>query len=264
MPPLSAGKAAQVGNASFGYGLPEAGPAKKAKEWSPIDRMLANKRGSKSASPKPSSLTPMSSTTPTSIHSHSPEPVSMRSSEAQTHSWNTILTEVVAPDRQRITALQGEIKALRARLKDKELGEDAEAQAKQREEAQAKRIADLEAEMDALRQERDRQVADMQKERDGALEECKELKSKLNEASEFSKRGREDLDLMRADLAKSKEMAKGLQAQLTTMSAESAALAEERDQLLQKLEDQQEEMNARVDAIEKRLAEKAAADAARR
>lgn len=251
-----------LGGATFD--LPNPPPAMKAKEWSPIDRMLANKRGSKS--PKMRRQASDNDLPPLTRNS----PVQTASSQVQTTNWASLIAEVTAPERQRCTALQAEIKALRAQMKEKERArERVEDTSTQRLEQQcaeecAKMRAELEeerskfqAELEALRCEKDAAIAERDAEKLRRQELELEWKKLGDSANESARHAREDAILLREELDKSQIDAKGLQKQIAALRAENAAVAQERDRALQQLEQEQSEMMARVDAMEQRLLQRA-------
>lgn len=223
--------------------------------------MLANKRTTKSASPKPSTLTPLNQST----RSPTPPPLSAASLcniQTQTATWSSITAEVLGPERQRVTALQAELKTIKALLKDKETSAEDELKEKQRQ--QAERIAELEAQVSSLQSELHLSSNDLIQQRDAAQAECKLLTAKLSRADELGHRNREDLDLLRADLVHSQDTAKSLQKQLTNLTLENEKVSAERDRLLKELEEQQAEMIARVEAVEQRFQEKSDHEAEKR
>lgn len=241
-----------VGVANFG--LPEAPAMTKAKEWSPIDRMLANKRGSLSAGPKSRVKSTLHELPPENRSSPTP-PVQKVNAQVQTTSWTSLVSEVVAPERQRCTALQGEIKALRGLLKQKEQerhsDDDAEVQQMKRHWDQER--ADLEAQIAALLQEREVAVQRHDAERGQWQDVERELKSELEAARSAARHGREDMGCLRENLERSQNDVKDLQKQISALRTDHAAVVQERDRLLQQLEREQTEMMARVDAMEQRM-----------
>ncbi|CAK9106831.1 unnamed protein product [Durusdinium trenchii] len=87
-------------------------PQRRVKEWSPIDRMLAEK-GSKRRSK--TELPPISP---------SPPPVTTTETQVQTDSWVAFLKEALAislvPEQQKYKALQSEMAAVQLQLKEKQ------------------------------------------------------------------------------------------------------------------------------------------------
>mmetsp|Transcript_48830 Transcript_48830/g.87934 ORF Transcript_48830/g.87934 Transcript_48830/m.87934 type:complete len:252 (-) Transcript_48830:93-848(-) len=243
-------------------GLPDPPPSKKVKEWSPIDRMLANKRSSKSASPKPPKLQAASNDLPPLSNPPSaPGSVRTTSAQTQTTTWEKLIAEAVAPEKQRCTSLQAELKTLKAQLQEKErelhLQSDAKALAAELEQRWASERAELQAQAAAFCHERDAARAELETQRMQWLEKEKELRSQIGSAQEYGKSTREDLTELREKYGRSQEDVKGLHKQIAALREENAKVAQERDQLLQRLEDEQREMMARVDAVEQRLLQKA-------
>jgi chromosome segregation ATPase len=238
------------GGATFDLPNP---PAMKAKEWSPIDRMLANKRGSKS--PKHRQQASDNDLPPLNRNS----PVHNASTQVQTSSWNSLLAEALAPERQKCAALQGEIKALRAQIKEREREREHEGEecTRQLEQQWLDDRARLEAEISALRSDRDAALAESEAEKLRRQELELELKKHLDSANESARNDREDACFLREELGKSQSDVKGLQKQIAALRAENAAVAQERDRALQQLEEEQSKMMARVDAMEQRLTQRA-------
>lgn len=259
--PFGGGQA--LAGATFGFpeDAPDPPSTKKVKEWSPIDRMLAQKRGSKSASPKPPRMqgTPPGDNLPP-LSQAAPAPARTASAQVQTKSWDSLLTEALAPERQRCTALQAELKSLRAQLKEKERAWEVNSstQAQELEKQWTSERADLEAQLAALRDGQEAVRAEHEAERQRWQTTEHELRTLLENAKDAGKTGREDVGVLREQLTKSQQDVKDLHRQIAKLREENAAMATERDMLMQRLEDEQQEQMARVDALEQRFLEKAA------
>lgn len=244
---------------------------RKAKEWSPIDRMLANKRlSANKASPgRKSNQTLMETLPRLSQLSEAPAPRTT-SVGCQSMGWQVLLSEAIAPERARVKVLEAELKDLRIQhsklLKDREelsnsalLKDTEEASALQ--EAEKARAA-LTAELEALRQTHAAAVAShlaerqqFQEERDRWQEERAGLVREVASAGQAEKRCVEDLERLRSELRCCQEDSAALRRKYAALQEESSALAAERDHLLHRLETEQAEMIARVDVLQKRMSE---------
>lgn len=233
---------------------------RRAKEWSPIDRMLANKRGSGSRrnsparAPAPPELPP--------LPPQAPQQPSIRTASAacQTVSWSALTAEVLAPEKARTQALQAELKALRAQMKEREgAAIAADAAAASDAEARSALVAELEAARQLLSQER----ADREEERRAWLEEQQRLQDQVAAAGGVEKRRAEDLEHLRAELMRSKDDAAvlrkkfgPLQQEVEALTRERDSLSKEKDHLLQRLEVEQAEMMARVEVLQRKMDER--------
>jgi len=240
--------------------FPEIAP-KKTKEWSPIDRMLANKRGS-SGKRNSSTLTSELQSLPRST------PPRSATVGCQTIAWNVLVAEAVASERTRTQALQGELKALQARVKEREAAASA-AEASAASHAEAARCAGNQLELaqqllEETRAAHRKEQEAWEEERQAAEDERRRLQGEVDSAGSASKRGVEDQDHLRSELKRSKDEAtslrkkcSGLQQELTSLAREKDSLAKEKDNLLQRLEVEQAEMIERVDALQRKMSAKA-------
>lgn len=276
---------------------PGAVPAvRKAKEWSPIDRMIASnnkgkRRGSKSPKPAPiTELPPLPKVAatpplePSPKHGISKQPL-VATASVQTTSWEAVMEQAIAPARQRADDLETLVGKLRAQLRLAEEGAKASAQAiapeRQRaydlealvrslraqlqEEAEASaqaleakrhalsleessscRIAELEAELRALRKEREQ-------ERNRSEEERGALASQLCKAQEETRQGRLKIGSLRDQLTESQNEVDELRERCKGLRENCKALAGERDSLMSRMEQEQAEMMARVEQMERRM-----------
>lgn len=281
------------GSLAFGEQQP---PQRRIKEWSPIDRMLAEK-GSKRRSK--TELPPLSPPPP--------PPVTTAEVQVQTESWEVLLKEAVAaalvPEHEKYKALQAEIRAMQQQLKEK----DEEIERGKREidrckreiesckrsaaeavaEAQNAHTAELaqyleekkslddfkrlvekqrlqwSQERDALEASQNLLRAELQSARTEASDERwqkeemdKDLSSQLEAARKARADCREEMDALQDQLRRTQDDMKSLQKQMAALKEEHRAVAKERDDLLQRLEDEQAEMIARVAAMEEQLSKR--------
>lgn len=235
---------------------------KKKQEWSPIDRMLANKRGGrKSPSRKKEAAASMLPQVGSGEHRESPYPKESTES-CQTMSWSAVLAEAVAPERQRIATLQADLKALKAQLKGREEGARG-MEAREREEAdrQAQALAALQAELERLREDSKAELearevelrAEFADERRLWEAQVEKLKREVANAAEARKLDSEDFERMRAELEKAKADCKEVRKKDAGIKEQLAAVSAERDALLKRLEAEQAEMIARVEALDRRM-----------
>mmetsp|Transcript_64114 Transcript_64114/g.137732 ORF Transcript_64114/g.137732 Transcript_64114/m.137732 type:complete len:250 (+) Transcript_64114:75-824(+) len=240
--------------------LPDGPPRSKVKEWSPVDRMLAAKRGSKTPSPKPPPLQAARDLPPLQRSAPSAPPPRTSCAGAQTQSWPTLISEALAPERSKSAALQSELKALRAELKEREDGVRA-AGDQAAEEAERTRLA-LEEELAALRQANAEAMNGHEEERrrwDEERSQFQEEKRRWREeqrAWQEERQGlRHDASLvgeLRGELEHRNDDICELRRNYKALQEESKALAQERDLLLERLETEQAEMMARVEKLERR------------
>lgn len=244
---------------------------RKAKEWSPIDRMLANKRlsATKGSPARRSNQTVMDPLP--RLDQRSPTPPSRTTSVGcQSISWAVLLSEAIAPERARVKALEAELKALRAQhgalVKDREestalqeaeeagaaLAAELEALRQRHEEALARHDAERSAH-DEERQQFQIERQQFQQDREQWQEERANLLREASSASGAEKRCVEDLEHLRKELRCCKENSADLRRKYAALQEESEALTRERDHLLQRLEVEQAEMIARVDALQQRM-----------
>eukprot|EP00435_Cladocopium_sp_Y103_P052725 s1365_g16.t1 len=290
------------GSGSFTFGE-QPPPQRRIKEWSPIDRMLAEK-GSKRRSK--TELPPLSPPPP--------PPVTTAEVQVQTESWEVLLQEAVAaalvPEHEKYKALQAEIRAMQQQLKEKdeeiergkretdrckreiesckrEIESCKRSAAEAAAEAQNAHTAELTQyleekkslddfkrlvekqrlqwtqERDALEASQNLLRAELQSARTEASDERwqkeemeKDLSSQLEAARKARADCREEMDALQDQLRRSQDDMKSLQKQMAALKEEHRAVAKERDDLLQRLEDEQAEMIARVAAMEEQLSKR--------
>lgn len=245
---------------------------RKAKEWSPIDRMLANKRLSASkGSPSRRSNQTITEQPLPRLNQRSPTPPARTSSAGcQTVGWQVLLAEAIASERARVKALEAELKALSAKysacVKDCEKSTALqEAQA-----AGAALAADLEAMRQAHEAERlqfeaerlqfkaerlqfEEERQQFRQDHERWQEERASLLREATSAGQSEKRCAEELEHLRKQLRSCQEDATVLRRKYAKLQEESDALTRERDHLLHRLEVEQAEMIARVDALQQRM-----------
>lgn len=293
------------GTGCLAFGEPPP-PQRRIKEWSPIDRMLAEK-GSKRRSK--TELPPLSPP---------PPPVTTAEVQVQTESWEALLKEAVAaavsaalvPEHEKYKALQTEIRAMQQQLKEKdeeiqrgkqeiERGKreidrckreiesckqsaaEAAAEAQNAHSAEMaqyleekkslddfKRLVEKQRlqwtqERDALEASQNLLRAELQSARTEASDERwqkEEMEKDLSSQLEAARKARadwcEDMDALQDQLRRSQDDMKSLQKQMAALKEEHRAVAKERDDLLQRLEDEQAEMIARVAAMEEQLSKR--------
>eukprot|EP00747_Dinoflagellata_sp_TGD_P167983 gnl/TRDRNA2_/TRDRNA2_193405_c0_seq1.p1 gnl/TRDRNA2_/TRDRNA2_193405_c0~~gnl/TRDRNA2_/TRDRNA2_193405_c0_seq1.p1 ORF type:complete len:313 (+),score=80.97 gnl/TRDRNA2_/TRDRNA2_193405_c0_seq1:73-1011(+) len=261
--------------ANFGDAAP-----KKAKEWSPIDRMLAEKRNSRRQSPKPQSADPLPP-----IPQLPPRPPATKSSsevEVQTAvSWDALQKDAVAAERQRVTSLQAELKGLKAKLAaSEEAARAAEARA---DEEASKRLsceqalAAVQAELAAVLQAQGKDGAALDEHRRCQEAQQKRWDEEKQRWEEERKRWeeerarwqderkalqgsvadlREDADSLREALERSRKECAALKRRCQDLDAEHIAVRAERDGLMHRLEKEQADMIARVEQIQRKMDEK--------
>uniref|UniRef100_A0A7S4QA31 Uncharacterized protein n=1 Tax=Alexandrium monilatum TaxID=311494 RepID=A0A7S4QA31_9DINO len=227
-------------------GAAQAGQLRR-NEWSPINRMLASNRSSKRVSPKPRDLPPDLPPRPPSS-----APPSATSSGVQTASWSALAAEVLAPEKARVSSLQRELATLKASAREREEGRKAAAAQAEEEAALNNRTS--EAALEALRQEHAKALATMEEERRAWQEERARFLQDQREwreeraalKSEVARMGG-----MRAELVQRNETIDELRQDCRELQGRSKALAQERDELLERLEVEQAEMMARVAKLER-------------
>lgn len=238
----------------------------RKKEWSPIDRMLANKRasGSKRSSPT-TMMEKLSPRDQTPVYSKPQTRTATVGS--QTPAWNVLVTEAVAPERARVQALQAELKALRAHVKERDdAARVAEAAAASHANAREAMASELEVAQQLLaeaREARENEQEAWAEERRSWEEERSRLQLEASSAGSTESRFREDLEHLRAELKRSKDDTMALrkkhgklQQDMDELARVKEALAKEKDDLLQQLEVEQAEMIARVDALQRKMTER--------
>jgi len=212
-------------------GLPGA-PPKRHHEWSPINRMLANRqRSSKSASPVPPMPAPSRP---------SPCPPQCSSSGTQTASWSTLAAEAAAADRKRVKALQQDVASLQAALREHEenartMALSADETAEQLRQAHAAEMLAVHAscaeKVAALEEDRQRlEEASRRWEEDRQL--WQEERSELRLEAEHA-------DAMRKELLRRNQNIDDLRKECRALQDSSKDLMRERDSLLERLEVEQ-------------------------
>mmetsp|Transcript_41065 Transcript_41065/g.113114 ORF Transcript_41065/g.113114 Transcript_41065/m.113114 type:complete len:239 (+) Transcript_41065:34-750(+) len=228
---------------------------RQAKEWSPIDRMLSSKRGSKSMSPntrpqhaQTPDLPPLPSPSPVPPW-HPPKPRNLGTA-TQTASWASLVAEITGTERHRATAFHAELKAIRMQLRD---AENAAKESEVEQRAEAATWSETRAALeDELAEARRRIVAT-----EAAYEE--ERAALLVEA-DARRRNLEDVDFLRSDLERCREELESVRSERQNLKRSNLALKEEarvlvqeRDALLERFEEEQAEMLARVERMERRI-----------
>jgi len=230
---------------------------RKNTEWSPINRMLMQKRGSRGPSPK-RELPPLPPSPPAAPQK--------TSSSAQTITWPVLEAEAAAPERSRGNALDREVKSLKAELKAckqdvSRLREDAgSAQAQALEEAEQQR-RELERELAALRQAKadvDAARAEDERRFDEERRRWEEQRSRFledgrqwEEERQAQQAQSKQLGRVLAELEQSKVDHGELRVSYKDLQEQMRALGMERDVLLERLETEQAEMMARVEKLER-------------
>lgn len=239
-------------------GFPEL-PTRRVKEWSPIDRMLAAKKGSKSNSPKPRQVCELPPLTQPSPEPARPPPATA-DGHTQTATWAALVAEASLPERQRREALQGELKCLKALLLQRE-EETRAAEAKAS--AGVSQVEALKAELERLQNELAAVLADREQERLKWAQQELQWRSSASEADEKGRRGREDLEHLRNELSASQSEAEVLRRRLLALQDERNKLLDENNALAEKLnllwqgkEDEQAVLMARVELLERKLNER--------
>lgn len=225
--------------------------AKKVNDWSPIDRMLANKRGQQKPL-APAGLPPLQDR-------QSPPRPHTTTGSTQTASWTALAVEIAAPEKSRANVLEKELKSVRALLKQLEEGaKDAGT----READEQRRAAELEARLEDSERQRRELEAELQAARQAAAEatssrdeqrrrfeieqrEWQEERAALKEEASRCFDLRRELEKRNVDLG-------DLRKAYNKLVEESKAVGEERDQLMQRLEVEQAEMMKRVEQLEMR------------
>mmetsp|Transcript_46758 Transcript_46758/g.138139 ORF Transcript_46758/g.138139 Transcript_46758/m.138139 type:complete len:260 (-) Transcript_46758:16-795(-) len=240
------------------FGAPPSG--RKKEDWSPINRMLSNKKG-----PRKNSLPPALPATP-------PQAPQMKSTATQCVTWAVLQAEAAAPERSRANALEAEVRRLKAQLREREEGAEG-VQARALEEAELRRQA-LERELAAARQAasdaaaaREQQRQSLEEERSRFEEERQlfdeeRLRWQAERGEHLAAEGRwqeergslqaeaAQLPKLRGDLEQSRGDLDKLRLAFKELQGELKGLGEERDHLLHRLETEQAEMMARVEKLE--------------
>lgn len=257
----------------------EAAP-RKAQEWSPIDRMLANKRSSKRSSPKKQraslELPPLPqqqrapapaarqqrAPAPAPQEQRAPVPARTAAAGSQTAAWHVLVAEATAPERARVQALQAQLKALRTQTEEHE---EAAAIAQVASASVNAANATLALELQAVKQQLEEERAARDAEREQWAVDREWLQDEVAATSGAEKRGVEELERLRAEVRRSKDDVAALRKKCGALQQDSEALARERDalaeeksHLLQRLEVEQAEMIARVDALQRKMSERPA------
>jgi len=235
-------------------GLPGA-PPKRHHEWSPINRMLANRqRSSKSASPVQQK--PVSSCRdpiPSPLLRSSPSPPQHISLGTQTSSWPTLVAEIAAVDRKRVKALQQNVASLQAALKEHEENARAIAMctdeaAEQMRHMHAAELAAIHtncAEKAAAHEEDKQKLVEMSRSWQEDRQLWQEERAELRVQAEHA-------DAMRQELHRRNQNIDDLRKECRVLQQSSKDLISERDALLQRLEVEQVQMNERIARLEKR------------
>lgn len=239
---------------------------KKAKEWSPVDRMLANKGGmkAKSASPKPPRAQSLSADLPPLSQALAPNraeaPLPPRSSltspgvaaaSQTTPQWSTLMADATASERQRTGVLQEKLRAAREQLQSLQI-QVQEAHGCAEEEATAR--ARAEAELAVVQNAEAAAQAAHHAERRDWQAECAALRRKAAAAAaDAEAAGRQECDEIERELREARRECADLRKQLAAAQTSVGDLSGERDLLLVRLETEQAEMIARVDALQKRF-----------
>lgn len=236
-------------------------PQKKVNDWSPIDRMLANKR-SGSGRPQKSGgadLPPLQRMGPAAAPTPQASAGAQANAGTQTASWAALVSEAAAPERARANALEKELKSQRALLKTLEEGgraadaKEAEEQRRaleiqeQLQDSERQRLA-LEAELGALRRAAAEAAAGREEERrlwDRDRREWQEERAALKEEASRAFDLRKELGKRNGDIG-------DLRTAYNTLDQEKKALQEEYNKLLERLEVEQAAMIARVEKLEQR------------
>ncbi|CAK9023832.1 unnamed protein product [Durusdinium trenchii] len=113
-----------------------------------------------------------------------------------------------------------------------------------------------EAAQNLLRAELQSARTDIHDERWQKEEMEKDLSSQLEMARKARELCREEVDSLEDQLRRSQDDMRSLQKRMAALKEEHAAVTKERDDLLQRLEDEQAEMIARVAAVEERLSKR--------
>jgi len=232
-------------------GLP-AGPPRRpaAHDWSPINRMLASKRSSKCLSPKPPPL--QQARDAHGLPRPLAAPPATAAASVQTASWPALAKEVVAPERERVAALQRELASLRATAKEQEevarlAASEAEEKAERRRLAHEAEVVELQqshadvlAAHDEERQQWQELQSRWQEERREWREERAALKSEAARASE-----------LRSELQRRSDSIEELRREYNKLQEVAQSATQERDRLMDRLEVEQAEMMARVEKLER-------------
>jgi len=236
--------------------LPMQPMQKKAKEWSPIDRMLANKRSSKSASPKPKLLHASATDLPPlpQAASHDGATSRLHTASTQTLSWQALLTESIMPERERISALQAEMKAMRALLRDRDQDtRTLEARGREEEERLAEIHFAYKAELDGLWQQHEERLTEANAKLHASQDRCAALEAQVAALQAAALQDREDMQSLRCALDDKRGDVISLKKKNAAVQDELATVSRERDRLLERLEVEQAEVMARVNAMERRM-----------
>jgi len=231
---------------------------KRVKEWSPIDRMLANKR---SLSAKRSSASTMAQLV-SDVPVPEPPPPRSRSSTASTQT-----SDGLRPEKAQILALEAEVASLRAQLKrQKEAMDASQAELALRDAASSSLEAELQESKQLLQKTRETHQSEQdawEQERQCLEEDKARLQEQVASAKCSGKHDAEDREHLRRDLKKSQDdlvaarrKCSKLQQDLESLNCEKMSLTREKDGLLERLETEQAEMIARVDALQHKMAER--------
>lgn len=231
-------------------------PTRRNKAWSPIDRMIgSSSKGRRCSPPRPKTprqlqrvdlpqLPSMPATLPWDVTLvHAPPAAAITTTATvgltavagtQTSPWSALMAEALVPERLRADDFEAEVVELQARLRHVE-------------EHSSARIAQLETERQALRAECD-------EERQHAREELADLIRQLSAAAaEGDRRGQSKLEGLRRQLEDNQQECVELRLQCTELRDSCKGLADERDELMVRLEREQIDMMARVEAMERRM-----------
>jgi chromosome segregation ATPase len=185
----------------------------------------------------------------------------------QTVAWDVLVSEAVATERIRTQEMQSKLDALRAQLQEHEkAGAAAKAAATSRADGYEALMAELLATRQSLEEEqaahRKEQEA-WEEERQGWMEEKVRWQREVAAAGDAQRRHADDLQHLRSELKCSKEDTAvlrkkccSLQKELELLGQEKDSLSREKDTLLERLEVEQAEMIARVDALQRQMLER--------
>mmetsp|Transcript_16891 Transcript_16891/g.42967 ORF Transcript_16891/g.42967 Transcript_16891/m.42967 type:complete len:272 (-) Transcript_16891:321-1136(-) len=255
-----------MGEVSFQPGGQQS--SRKTQDWSPINRMLAAKRGS---SRTPTSKAQLMQQCPTNLPrpALTPPPATPKMDAActQTVSWEVLKAEVVAHERGRADVLERDIKELKAQLKQGSAAAKA-AFAKEAAEA-AERIRTLELEAEALKEGKAQAVANLEEalasleeERRLRREERLRLEEERQKWQEEQRSWGSEREQLHAEVARAAWLSQEVDRRSNDLRSEREthratreelqAMTQERDRLLERLEVEQAEMMARVAKLEER------------
>jgi len=246
-------------------------PTKKTQDWSPINRMLAAKRGSSRTPTSKPQLMHCPSNLPRPVQTPPPGTPKTSVTCTQTVSWEVLKAEMIAHERVRADHLEREVKELKAQLKQGSTASKA-AHAKELAEA-AERVRTLELEVEALKQSikesrakategSEEAAASLEEERRLRREEQLQWAEEREKLQEEQRRWNSERDKLQSEASRANWLSQEADRRRDDLDserdahkatkAELKALAQERDRLLERLEVEQAEMMARVEKLEQR------------